>query len=118
MRYGVSNGWLDRQPAVITRKVGKGRITYVGAWLDDATMQKAAQWMIDQSGVHQALGPVPQGVGVYPRYAADHTVFILVNLANTNQTVDLPREMQDVLAGGRKKTVVLPRYGVAVMLAK
>ena len=34
MRYGKSNGWLDGQPAAITRKVGKGRITYIGAWLD------------------------------------------------------------------------------------
>ena len=24
MRYGKSNGWLDGQPAAITRKVGKG----------------------------------------------------------------------------------------------
>ncbi|MBW8869332.1 MAG: beta-galactosidase, partial [Acidobacteriales bacterium] len=30
-RYGASNGWLDNQPTVITRRVGKGSITYVGA---------------------------------------------------------------------------------------
>jgi beta-galactosidase len=24
LRYGVSNGWLDNQPALITHKVGKG----------------------------------------------------------------------------------------------
>ena len=34
LRYGKSNGWLDGQPAAITSKVGKGRITYIGAWLD------------------------------------------------------------------------------------
>ncbi len=34
MRYGKGNGWLDNQPAAITRKVGRGRITYIGAWLD------------------------------------------------------------------------------------
>src|SRR6185369_3341043 len=51
MRYGTSNGWLDGQPAAITRKVGKGRITYIGAWLDDATTKKAAQWMAEVSGV-------------------------------------------------------------------
>src|SRR5206468_1144242 len=26
-RYGKSNGWLDGQPAAVTRKVGKGSIT-------------------------------------------------------------------------------------------
>jgi beta-galactosidase len=29
MRYGKSNGWLDDQHAAVTRKVGKGRITYI-----------------------------------------------------------------------------------------
>jgi len=38
-RYGKSNGWLDGQPAAITRAVGKGRITYIGGWLDDAGMK-------------------------------------------------------------------------------
>ena len=46
MRYGASNGWLDGQPAVITRQVGKGSITYVGAWLDDSLMSKlTASWI-------------------------------------------------------------------------
>jgi beta-galactosidase len=118
MRYGTSNGWLDQQPAAITRKVGKGRITYIGAWLDDATMKKAAQWMTEVSGVHAAFAPVPEGIDVYPRYAPDHTVFILANFAKTNQTVSLPKEMQDVLEGGAKKSLTLPRYGVAVLLSK
>ena len=68
-RYGKSNGWLDGQPAAITRKVGKGRITYIGAWLDDAAMSAAAKWMADISGVKPALGKVPEGVEVYPRYS-------------------------------------------------
>ena len=34
MRYGKSNGWLDGQPAAVTRKAGKGSITYVGAQLE------------------------------------------------------------------------------------
>ena len=118
MRYGVSNGWLDHQPAVISRKIGKGRITYIGAWLDDATLRKAAQWMTDVSGVRPALGPVPEGVDVYPRYATDHTVYVLVNFSPKAETVNLPNEMQDVLEGGRKKMLTLPRYGVAVLNSK
>ena len=54
--YGKSNGWLDGQPAAITRKVGKGRITYIGAWLDDGGMADAAKWMTEVSGVKPALG--------------------------------------------------------------
>ncbi|MBW8869173.1 MAG: beta-galactosidase, partial [Acidobacteriales bacterium] len=114
-RYGKSNGWLDGQPAGISRQVGKGRITYVGVWLDDAGMNSAAKWMTDVSGVKPALGPVPAGVEVYPRYAGAKTIYILVNLSKAEQTVSLPGTMRDVLQSGNKTAVTLPVYGVAVL---
>ena len=115
MRYGKSNGWLDGQPAAITRKVGKGRITYLGAWLDKNTMAEAASWMMDISGVKPALGPVPEGVEVYPRYGAKGVVYILVNFSKAPHTVKLPATMQDVLTGGSVQSVTLPHYGIAVL---
>jgi beta-galactosidase len=114
-KYGKSNGWLDGQPAAITRKVGNGRITYIGAWLDDAGMASAAKWMIAVSGVKPALGPVPDGVEVYPRYGDRGAVYILVNLSKAPQKISLPSQMQDVLEGGAKQSVTLPVYGVAVL---
>jgi beta-galactosidase len=115
--YGKSNGWLDGQPAAITRQVGKGRITYIGAWFDNPGMAAAAKWMTDVSGVKAALGTVPDGVEVYPRYGDRGTVFILVNLSKTEQSISLPSAMNDVLEGGSKRSVTLPVYGVAVLLA-
>ena len=117
MRYGKSNGWLDGQPAAITRKVGKGRITYIGAWLDPTTMAGAAKWMTEISGVKAALGPVPEGVEVNPRYGAKGAVYVLVNFAKDPQTVTLPGAMQDVLNGRTTKAVTLAHYGVAVVAA-
>jgi len=114
-RYGKSNGWLDGRPAAITRKAGKGRITYIGAWLDDAGMAAAAKWMTETSGVMPVLGSVPEGVEVYPRYGEHDAVYILVNLSKTEQTISLPARMQDVLEGGSKQSVTLPVYGVAVL---
>lgn len=113
--YGKSNGWLDGKPAIITRKVGKGSITYVGAWMDEAGMAKLAQWMTTMSGVQPAFGPVPKGVEVDARYGNDHTVFILINLSEAPKTVQLPTSMQDVLNGGTVTSVSLPQYGVAVL---
>jgi beta-galactosidase len=113
--YGKGNGWLDGQPAAITRKVGKGRITYIGAWLDEAGMAAAATWMTKVSSVKPALGVVPQGVDVYPRYGNGKTVYILVNFAEQAQTMALPAAMQDVLDGGTKQSLTLPRFGVAVL---
>jgi len=75
--YGPSNGWLDGQPAAITRKAGKGRITYFGAWLDDSGMAAAAKWMTDVSGVRPPLGAVPDGVEVNPRYGPKGADYIL-----------------------------------------
>lgn len=112
--YGRSNGWLDGQPAAITRQVGRGRITYIGAWFDEAGMNAAAKWMTDISGVKPALGPVPEGIEVYPRTGEHGTVFILVNLGKNEQAVLLPSAMTDVLEGGSKQTVTLPQYGTAV----
>jgi beta-galactosidase len=113
-RYGKSNGWLDGKPAAITRKVGSGRITYIGAWLDDSSMAAAAKWMAEMSGVKPALGKVPDGVEVYPRYRQHGVVYILVNLSGAERTVALPSSMEDVLEGGTKSSVTLPVYGVAL----
>jgi len=115
LRYGKSNGWLDGQPAAITRKVGKGRITYIGAWLDPKTMENAAKWMAASSGVDTPLPNIPAGVEVSVRRGVHGPVYILVNLSKQPQTISLPGPMSDVLEGGSKSSVDLPVYGVAVL---
>ncbi|MGC2545043.1 MAG: beta-galactosidase, partial [Silvibacterium sp.] len=46
MRYGASNGWLDGQPAVLGREVGKGSIIYIGTWIDPELISKlTASWL-------------------------------------------------------------------------
>ena len=115
MRYGKSNGWLDEQPAVVTRRVGKGSITYIGAALDTAAMEKAAVWMLRQAGLQAVLPEVPAGVDVAVRSGAGKRVVILTNYGEASQTVALPEAMVDVLAGGEVRSVVLGQYGVAVL---
>ena len=124
MRYGTSNGWLEGKAAAITRKVGKGWITYLGAWFDDTgdTADSASRaffkWATEASGVTAALGPVPEGVEVYPRSGDGRKAFILVNFAKTPQTVSLPSPMRSVLDDKDVTTVTLARYGVTVLQAK
>ncbi len=117
LRYGKSNGWLDGQPAAITRKVGKGRITYIGAWLDPKIMENAAKWMTGTSSVTTPLPNIPTGVEVSVRQGSRETVYILVNLSKKPQALALPSAMSDVLEGGSKSSVQLPAYGVAVLAA-
>jgi beta-galactosidase len=116
LRYGKLNGWLDGRPAVLTRAYGKGHITYIGAILDDTLMNKAADWMIAQSAVTPAFGPVPDGIYVSRREGEGKTIFVMVNFKREEQHVDLPRAMQALLAGHEETSLDLPAYGVEVFL--
>jgi beta-galactosidase len=117
MRYGKSNGWLDGQPAAVTRKVGKGSITYIGAALDEATMKTAAKWMIEESGVAAIMTDLPEDVELSIRSGDGKRVYILTNYGAETKTVTLPSAMKDVLAGGTVSTVTLSQYGIAVLEA-
>ncbi len=116
LRYGAANGWLDAQPAAITRSFGKGRITYIGAILDDKVMASAASWMTRTSGVQAVFGPVPDGVEVSRRVADGKQVFVLINFNAAEQSVTLPHAMKSLLEGKDVSTVSLPQYGVAILL--
>lgn len=117
LRYGKSNGWLDDQPAMVTRKVGSGRITYLGAWLDEALMRNVAEWMVRISGIEPPFGPVPDGVEVCRRVGEGKEVFILINHTQTEQSANIPRPMQDVLTGrSHEREINLPPLAVVVLV--
>ena len=118
LRYGKSNGWLDDQPAAITRKVGKGRITYIGGWLDPKTMAEAARWMMTTSGIQPALPNIPEGIEVSVRSGLSSTAYVLINFSKQRQTFALPTAMTDVLSGKTTQSLDLPQYGVAVVATK
>jgi beta-galactosidase len=121
LTYGPSIGWLDGQPAAITRKVGKGSITYLGAWLDDDLLARLTNQLLQQSGVQPAIPNIPAGVEVCIRSKSEHSVAILINHTTSEQHIPLPKTATDLLASGTPSvsSVDLPKYGVAVLeLAK
>jgi beta-galactosidase len=116
LRYGKANGWLDGKPAVITRRVGKGSITYVGTTFDPPAMQALADWLLKQAHITAAKLIVPEGVEASVRYGKDKAVHIIVNFSEKEQTVYLPAAMIDELNQGRSiREVTLPVSGVAVL---
>ena len=115
MRYGKSNGWLDGQPAAVTRKVGRGSITYIGAALDDATMTAAAKWMMSESGIDVVMPDLPEGVEMSVRSGSGKRVLILENYATEPRTITLPAAMKEILSGTTVTMLRLPQYGVAVL---
>ncbi len=116
LRYGKSNGWLDDQPAMITRRVGKGRITYLGAVLDPDLMRKVVAWATSDAQVEAEFPAVPASVEVCRRVDANHTIYVLINHGPAAAHVALSSPMSDVLQGKRRITSVdLEPQGVAVL---
>jgi len=116
MRYGKTPlGWLDDQPAAITRKVGNGSITYIGADLQGDTLANAAKWMVADANLHPAFGALPPGVDLYIRSNNDHEVWILINFGDAPQTITLPNAFEDVLANKTTRSVTLNRFDVVVL---
>lgn len=115
MRYGAGNGWLDGQPAALTRALGKGTITYLGAVLDAGLMGQAAQDWVTGAGVEVNGIAAPSDVEVCRRSGPGGDVFILLNFGAGPERVTLPDRFQDVLDGGQVDEVTLPVRGVSVL---
>ena len=115
MRYGASNGWLDGQPAVVTRKVGSGTITYIGAVLDASLMRALAKSIIADAGVNSPTLDVPRGVEVCRRASGGREVFVLINHNAKPVSIELSAALQDVLRPQATARIELPRYDVAVL---
>jgi beta-galactosidase len=118
LKYEKSNGWLDDQPAAVTRPYGKGRITYIGAILDDKLMAAAAEWMVQKSGVTAVFGALPEGVEVSRRTGGGKQVYILINYAQDSRQVALPHPMKALLENKQVETLDLAPYGVSALLDK
>jgi beta-galactosidase len=117
LSYGPSNGWLDGQPAMVTRKLGRGRMTYVGACLDGALMDRVAEWLTQVSGVNSPPLAPPGGVELCVRAGERGSVCILINHTAEPREVALPKPAKEVLSGRRFDAALeLPPRGVAVLV--
>ncbi len=97
--YRPYDGWLDGAPAVVTRQVGKGRVTYVGALLDEAALARVISWAAGQAGAAPVWRNVPKDVEVVARTRASCTSYVALNWSDKPQRLPLPRRMVDVLSG-------------------
>jgi len=115
LRYGAGNSWLADQPAAVSRPLGRGTISYLGALLDPALTAAVARECLAAAGVPPAALAVAPGVSVSRRVGAGREVYVVTNFSAGAQDINLPWPMTDVLAGGEVSRVSLPRYGVAVL---
>lgn len=117
MRYGDGNAWLAGRPAIITRRVGKGSITYIGAWLDPALMGSVLDAIARSAHVEPLISGVARNVEVCERSGDGKQVWILINHGSKPHTVRLPNRATPLLTGGGPQRVVtLKPHQVSVLL--
>jgi beta-galactosidase len=119
LRYGKANGWLDGEPAMLSRPLGKGRISYLGAVLDAALMQRVIDWATADAGVKAEFGALPDDVELCRRTGNGRDVYVLIRhgaQGPATETVALPATMRDLLHDGKTvHSVTLEHQGVAVL---
>jgi len=115
LRYPASDDWLDRAPAVITRPFGKGRVTYVGAWLDDAGFKRVIGWAAGMAGAKPLFAGMPDDVEITAREKGGDQLVTAINWSRSAKTVTLPSPQLDLLTGVRANSFTLQPYGVAVL---
>jgi beta-galactosidase len=115
LTYGPANGWLDGKPAMISRSVGSGVITYVGFWPGEKLLDSMAAAWVQEAGVSPFLTGIPHGVEVCERAGKGKTVFILINHSTSPQQVSLPAGVTALIGTAGGGTITLEKYGIAVL---
>jgi beta-galactosidase len=120
MTYGASQGWLDGKPALLTRQVGKGTITYLGAWLEPELMSKFAAKLLADAGIKPLVAGVPADVEICERSGDGKRIWIIINHGHSAQTLHLPLHMKRIIVGsesggGSGDSIQLAAHDVAVV---
>ncbi|HJR80865.1 MAG TPA: beta-galactosidase [Anaerolineales bacterium] len=115
-RYDKSNGWLDQQVAITSHRYGSGMVTFVGAYLDDASQKILLDRIVQAAGVLPVL-ETPPGVEARTRIDPNgREIFIVINHERVEHLVKLPWAAQDHLRGQTLKgRLKLEPYGVAIL---
>jgi beta-galactosidase len=114
--YGVSNGWLDAQPAVTVNPYQSGFVYMVGAWLDEASQKTLVNQILINASL-SGLMKTPPGVEVRSRLRPDgEKIYFVINHTPTPQVVALPWPAHDHLSGQKVAgEVEFTPYAVAIL---
>ncbi|QNA85392.1 beta-galactosidase [Sphingomonas sp. So64.6b] len=105
--------WLAGKPAIVSRRVGKGRITYVGAIFDSAGQRAITDFML--ASVRAGAPPLPpaDGVEAVERKGPGGRYLIVINHAGEPAQLQLPAGARRVV--GDLDAGTLPAHGVALL---
>lgn len=110
--YDNPGGWLDGKPALVSRRVGKGRITYLGAWLEPAAMAQLADRLIAEAKLQPLVPDAHPDLEISERAGAGKRVLIVIN--HGTQARPLTPPSGATLAQGDWKDGQIAAHGVAL----
>lgn len=122
LTYHDPAGWLDQQPAMLTRHIGRGTLSYLGTLPDDKLLASILAKAADLHATQQ----IPDDIELCTRRSAneDRTVLIVINHSSKSRQMTLPTAYTDLLhqatlvAEPALTTITLPAQGVAVLVTK
>jgi beta-galactosidase len=116
---GVHRGaWMEGKPAITCRRLGKGRVWYVGS------LPAVAAWRTILKGVLAECGcdfrtDIPEGVEIARRTGKGKTLTFVINHSAARATLDLRKPGKDILTGKQvQDTLKLAPYAVAVLTGR
>lgn len=109
--YQDKGGWLDGKPAIVTRKVGRGSITYVGAWLEPAAMTQLATNLLNDAGIKPIVAGADPDFEIAVREGGGKRVLIAINHGNAAHPLALPANAKPV--GGDWADGQVAPHGIA-----
>ena len=117
LHYLTGNGWLADKPAMIERRIGSGRLIYLGALLDEKLMHSVVATIAAEAGIHAAFGPLPPEVEVCRRVGEGREIFILINHGEADAKVSVPAGLRFIFGDAALSdgSITLPRQGVALL---
>ncbi|WP_344711387.1 beta-galactosidase [Sphingomonas humi] len=110
--YRDPGGWLDGKPAIVTRKVGRGSVTYVGAWLDAATMASLADRLLSDAQVSALIPDGDADLEIAERSGGGKRLLIVINHGGMSHPFTPPAGA--VPASGDWRGGAIPAHGVAL----
>ena len=129
LEYIDPHGWLDHQPAMVTRSVGRGSISYLGTLPDATTLDSVLRHVANDAGITTPSSSPPAGFELCRRVSSDgrRSVLIVINHADKTGSTILPGQYRNLLqpqsngapVGTLYTTgtpVTLPAQGVAVLV--
>jgi beta-galactosidase len=122
MLYTDPHNWLDHQPAMVTRSIGLGTLSYLGTLPDAATLDNILNRLAKNAGITISNSSLPDGFELCERQRADgsHRVLIVVNHNNAPGHITLPSRYRNLLgpqtSSAPQATLDLPAQGVAVLI--